>query len=196
MPTEGQDFWDELGVAWRAQMPQVEAVPAGLETRLRWQTRAISATVLFAGALSLSGVPLAAWTLWLGWLQHWPHFLVRGITIAGLAGIAGLVALRLRSRIRADADTLTAHLALAAAQCRQLVRAVDLSLCALGVLAVGGLLGYLIRSRTGHPPAISLLTDLLALGVVLLALLWYRQNQSQAFKKLQYLGTAFDPSRD
>jgi hypothetical protein len=194
MTSEDQDFWDELGIAWRAKTTGAAPVPAGLATRLRQQATLLAATAVLAGLVAEVSVALAAWSLWIGWSRHSPHFLARGITLAAVASLAGLAALLVQRRHQGDVHSLTDGLKLACARGQRLIRATDLCLYALGILAAGGALGYELRSHTGHASALPLLTDFLGLGIVLAALLWYRRTQAKELRKHRNLSTAFAAS--
>jgi hypothetical protein len=191
MAIDDDVFWDELGVSWRASIREAGMMSSRLEARLRLQSALVTAGTVGSAAVSLLGFCLAAWTLWIGWSSHAWNFLTRGAAIAIVSFLAGMAALALRTRDTAETRSLRGMLQMSVARTERLIRAADLGCYSLVILALGGTIGSVIRSRLGRPPAISPVEDLLALAIAGLALVWYRRNQAHALRKLRHLSQAF-----
>ena len=192
MAADDDAFWNELGVSWRASIPDAGLMAFGLELRLKRQSTRLIAGSMLAGAVGLAGLLLAAWALWMGWSSHAWNFLTRGATLAVVSLLAVMAGQSLRARSAADARSLREKLQLCIAWTQGLVRAADLGCCALMVLALGGTIGYALRIRLDRPPAVPLIEDLLALGIVGLALLWYRHSQAHELRRYRHLRQVFD----
>jgi hypothetical protein len=199
MPTNDDTFWDELGLSWRASFREPEVISRRLETRLKLQGFLLTGTTALGVAGSLFGFALAAWTLWIGWSHHIGHFVSRGATLAMvslLAATATTLTLRMRSGL--ETRSLREMLQISIARTARLIKVADVGMCMVLVLAVGGTIGYVLRTRFGHPPAVTLAEDILLVAVVGLALAWYRRTEARALRRYKHLAEAFasDTARD
>jgi len=193
MPTDDDAFWDELGVSWRASTADVRLISPRLEARLRLQGALLTAGTLAGAAVSLLSFGLAAWTLWIGWSTQTWHFLTRGATLVTVSLLALMATLALRARNGVETRSLLEMLQVSTARTERLVRAADLACYSLVIVALGGLAGYVLRMRLARPPAVSPVEDLLALAIVGLALLWYRQTQVFALRRYRHLIKVLGP---
>ena len=158
-------YWDDLGIAWRATAPDAGLVTSKLEARLGRQTalaRAGAVAGLGGGLLALG---LAAWTVWIGADGHAGNFVTRGLSIAVVGVLMLLAARSLWSGDRAG-GSLREMLELSMRRSERQARAAGLGFLAVVTLAIGGLVGYAIRARMGHPPAMSPVEAVLALAVL------------------------------
>jgi hypothetical protein len=185
-------FWDELGVSWRASMPDAGLISSRLEARLRLQSALVSGGTVVGSVVSFFGVALAAWALWIGWSSHVWNFLTRGVTLAAVSVLAIIATLALHARNGMAARSLREMLQASIARTERPIRAADLACYAVVILAVGGTIGYALRIRLGRPPAVPMAEDLLVLVVAGLVLVWYRRSQTHALKKYRHLSQAFD----
>jgi hypothetical protein len=183
-------FWDELGISWRASVRDVDVVTSRLEVRLKTQRAWLAFGTFLSASATVLGLGLSIWTLWTGWSNQWWHFLVRGTTIAVVAAVTLMTTLALRSRDDPASGSLQEMLQLCVARTGRLVRVADLGGFAVLVLAAGGTVGYLLRLRSGHGPAASLVTDLLALALVGSALLAFRIVQVRSLRRYRHLTQA------
>jgi hypothetical protein len=190
MPTDDDAFWDELGVSWRASIRDAGLISSRLEARLKLQSALLTAGTVAGAAFSLLGFSLAAWTIWVGWSSHIWHFLVRGSTLALVSLLALVATLVLRERSGMETRSLREMLQLSIARTERLVRAADLGCYSVLIVAIGGTIGYALRMRSGHPAAVPLWEDLLAVAVVGVALFWYGRSQTRALRKYRYLSQA------
>ena len=190
MPDPDEVWWDELGVSWRASIPDAGLVSAKLRSRLAVQSGLIATATIAGGLIGLLGLGLAGWTLWISMSGHAWNFVVRGATIAIVSLMALVAAFAVRASDRRDATSLREMLDASISCAERLVRAADLGCLAVVLLAVGGTVGYALRIRAGRPPAVSLVEDLLALAIVGLVLLGFRWSQARALSKQRYLARA------
>jgi hypothetical protein len=105
--------------------------------------------------------------------------------------LAVMAALALRERNGVNTGSVREVLQVSIARTQRLIRAADLSFYSMLILALGGTIGYGLRTRLGHPPAMSPVEDLLALATAGLALVWYRRTQAYALRKYRYLSHVF-----
>jgi hypothetical protein len=192
VPNDQDAYWDELGIAWRATAPDPGLLASRLEARLRWQavlSRAGAAACLVAG---VAGLALAGWCEWVGYAAHAANFVTRGVSIGVVAVLLLIAAATLGGRMAAQTGSLRETLELARSRAERVARAAALGCLGVVVLAVGGLVGYAIRVRLSHPPAMSPIEALLALAVLGLALLWIRQGQRRALADCWRLAQALE----
>jgi hypothetical protein len=185
-------FWDELGVVWRASVPDEGLLRSRLERRLRRQAFVSGATVSAAAAATLLGLGLGAWTVWIGWSNGAWHFVIRGATLMAAAFPTLLATIVLRNHTAGEGRSVSESLQFSIARTERMVRAVDLAIAAIAVIGVGGLVGYLVRARHGRPAFVSPIEDLLALAVLAMALLWFRSVQSRTLAVARRFGRIFD----
>ena len=191
MARDDDAFWDELGVSWRASIPDAGMVSSRLEARLRLQSALLTGGTIVGSVVSLLGVGLAVWALWIGWSNHAWNFLTRGVTLAAVSVLAVMATLALRARVGRTTRSLRETLQASIEGIERLIRAADMAYCAVVILAFGGTVGYAIRMHLTRPPAVPLAEDLLALAVAGLVLGWYRRSQVQALRKYRHLNQAF-----
>src|ERR1700736_2094169 len=173
MARDDDAFWDELGVSWRASIRDAGLVTSRLEARLKLQSAVLTAGTIVGAAVSLLGLGLAAWALWIGWSSQAWNFLTRGVTLATVSVLAVMATLALRARNGMETQSLREMLGVSVARTERLIRAADLTCYAVVILALGGTVGYVLRIRFARPPAMSPIEDLLALALAGLALVWY-----------------------
>lgn len=191
MSSSDDAFWDELGFAWRASIRDREWISRRLETRLKLQSVLTTGATASGLVASLLGLALSAWAFRVAWSTQIWHFFARGATLAAGSLLVAMAALALRRRNGAETASLRGMLRASMTRAQRLIRATDLSCCALVVVAVGGTIGYVLRSRLGRPPSLPLAEDLMALALVGVALAWYRTSQARVLKKCKYLDQAF-----
>jgi hypothetical protein len=189
-------FWDDLGVAWRATVPDEDLLRSRLERRLRLQAFASGAAVKATTAVTLFGLGLGAWAVWIGLSSGAWHFVVRGATLIATAFLTLLATIVLRDRTSREARSVSETLQLSIKRTERLARAVDLVLAAVAVVGVGGLVGYVIRARDSRAAFVSPVEDLLALAVLALALLWFRWGQSRALEMTKHISHCFVSTAD
>lgn len=191
MARDDDAFWDELGVSWRASIPDAGLISSRLEARLRFQSALLAGGTIVGSVVSLLGGGLAVWALWIGWSNHAWNFLMRGATLAAVSVLAVMGTLALRARNDMATRSLRETLQASIVGIERLIRAADMACYAVVILAFGGTVGYAIRMRLARPPAVPLPEDLLALAVAGLALFWYRRSQAHALRKYRHLSQAF-----
>jgi hypothetical protein len=191
MACDDDAFWDELGVSWRASIRDAGLVTSRLEARLKLQSAVLTAGTIVGAAVSLLGLGLAAWALWIGWSSQAWNFLTRGVTLATVSVLAVMATLALRARNGMETQSLREMLGVSVARTERLIRAADLTCYAVVILALGGTVGYALRIRFARPPAMSPIEDLLALALAGLALVWYRRSQAHALRKYRHLSQVF-----
>ena len=170
------DYWDDLGVAWRAINPDVSVIAPRIEVRVRRQSALIVATLAIGLPLSAIGFGLGVFTIWRGWTTGSWNFATRGaaiVTIAILIAIAMVSLLGVRGS-RAAAP-VSAMLDLSIARAQRALIVIRLGMAACAVAAVLGLVGTAIRSRLSGPPLMSPIVDLVLLALTALGLFaWER----------------------
>lgn len=183
-------FWDELGVSWRASIPDSGLIFSRLEARLRLQSALITAGTVVGYAISFLGLGLASWAFWVGWSSHVWNFVTRGMTLGIVSFLAIMAILALRTGSGMETRSVQEMLQVSIVRTERLIRAADLTCCAVLILALGGIAGYFLRIRVAHPPAVSPVEDLLALALAALALVWYRRSQAHSLRKYRHLSQA------
>ena len=183
-------YWDELGIAWRAQEPEAALVASRLEPALKLQAALVRSAALLGLPCGVLGLGLAGWTVWAGVSGHAWNFVTRGLTLGVVAAMALVAAAALRAALKGESRSLRERLDLAILRAERLMQAASLGCAALAVLAVGGLAGYAIRARLGRPPQASPVEALLALAVLALILAWTRASQSRARERYQRVARA------
>jgi hypothetical protein len=196
MKTDDHTFWDEMGVSWRASIPDAGLFSSRLEARLKRQNALLTAITLVTAAVSLSGFLLAAWTLWVGWSSHAWNFLARGVTLAVMSLLAAMATASARRSNGTETGSLRGMLSASIARTKRLIRVAELGCYAVAIVALGGTIGYALRVRLGRPPAVSPIEDLLILAIAGLALLWYRRSQVQALRSYAHLHHSVSPETE
>lgn len=191
MPRDEDAFWDELGVSWRASIPDPGLVSSRLEARLKLQSALLTAGTIAAASLGALSLGLAAWALWIGWTNQVWNFIARGVTLAAVSLLAIMASLALRIRDRAATRSLQEMLQVSIIRTERLIRATDLACYSLVILAVGGMIGYAVRIRLSGAPAVSPVEDLLMLLLAGLVLIWIRLSQARALRRYEHIMRAF-----
>jgi len=190
------DYWDDLGVVWRAIDPEVSAIAPRIEARVRRQSAQIVATLVVGLPLSAIGVALGVLTIWRGWTTGAWHFVTRGVaivTIAILMGVAMLSLLRVRAgRALAVSDMLE----LSIARAQRVVVGIRLGMAACLVGAVMGLVGTAIRTRVSGPPLMSPIVDLVLLALSAAGLFAWGRNVRLHLGRLQAVKRALRDGRN
>lgn len=192
MPHDDDPFWDELGLSWRASIRDAGLMSSRLEARLKLQSALLTAGILAAAVIGLLSSGLAGWALWVGWTTQAWNFITRGVTLGAVALLAIMAALALRARSGGETLSLRDTLRLSILRTERLLRATGLACYALVILAAGGLVGYALRIRLGHPPSLSPVEDLLALSLAGLGLVWFRWTQARALRRYRHVSRIFD----
>lgn len=180
-------YWDELGLAWTAINPAPETVAPRLQARLRRQAALLAAILLAGIPLSLAGMALGAWTVWLGASTQAWFFVTRGIAIFTMSLLAGFATWSFRSTMVDPAHSLGAMIALALLRAERWRRAVRLAGLGLAIAALFGSAGYIIRIQVGKPSAMSLAPALIVLTVLGLVLFLLHRKASDDIAKYRYL---------
>ena len=177
MTAPQDDYWDDLGVAWRAINPDVPIIAARIEARVRRQSALILATLVIGLPLSAIGFALGVFTIWRGMTTGAWNFATRGtaiVTISILMAIAVLSLFGVRGGRRAASVSEMLDLSIARAQ-RTLI-GIRLGMAACLAAAVMGLVGSAIRSRVSGPPLMSPIIDLALLALCAFALFAWGRN--------------------
>lgn len=188
MTGHSDKYFDDLGVAWRAIEVNADVVAPRLQSRLRRQSLLIRAALWFGLPLASGGIVLGALTVWWGWTTASWNFVTRGVAVGIVAALALTTLLSLVS-VRASADTraLSEMIALAIRRARTTLTAIRVALLSCAIAGVLGVIGTVIRTRTGSPPALSPVVDVTLLVLVVVILLVYRQRTNVTLAKMRYL---------
>jgi hypothetical protein len=180
-------YWDDLGVAWRAINPEPRVIGPKLQTRLRRQAAAVLAIIMIAVPLSLAGLVLGIYTLWIGCAHGIWNFIPRGVALIAISSLLALTAWSRRGSGRVAASSLADMLDLGIVQAERFRRVVLTGYWACGVAAVLGLIGYGIRVHFYRPPAISPIEPLLLLALMAIALFLFGRRVRDDLARLKYL---------
>jgi hypothetical protein len=180
-------YWDELGVAWRAINPEPSVIGPKLEIRLRRQAAAMLAIVILAVPLSIAGLALGIYTLWIGCAHGIWNFVSRGVALVAISSLLVLAAWSRRGSGRVDSSSLTDMLDLGIVQAGRFRRMVRTGYWTCGLAAVFGLIGYGIRVQLHRPPAMSPVEPLLLLALIAIALLLFGRRVRDDLARLKYL---------
>ncbi len=181
-------YWDDLGVAWRAVDPELERVSPLLKARLRRQSFAIVAGLMLGIPLCVAGIGLGAVTIWRGWATGTWNFVTRGVGIALIAALLfRALAFFLPLRAHTHVQTLSDMLDIASARIRRTLLLIRMAMIACVIAAVFGIAGTAIRIRSGSPPHLSPVIDLIILALVVLCLWLYGRRTSAEGRKFDYL---------
>ena len=188
MSEDTDKYWDDLGVAWRAIDVDVDVVMPRLHARMRRQSLLIRTALVLGLPMASFAIVLGLLTVWWGWSSSTWNFVTRGIAV-GVAGALALKTLLSLASVRgsADAQALTDMLDLAVRRARTTLAVIHMALFACALAAVLGAMGTVIRARSGNPPALSPVVDVVLLALVAATLLGYRQRTSDGLAKLRFL---------
>ena len=180
-------YWDELGVAWRAIEPASEAVAPRLKARLRWQAVCSVAIMIVGTQLGVVGAVLGTVTIYLGWSGAALHFVTRGIGIIVMSCLLFWATWALRTGSDAAKSSLADMLHIAAVHTEKSIRVIKIAYCLCATAAVFGLVGFVIRVRTGNPPVISPFVWLMLLALVSVVLFQYQRRLEDSLMRLRHL---------
>lgn len=186
MTAPHDDYWDDLGVVWRAVNPDVSVIGARIEARVRRQSALILVTLGIGLPLSAIGLCLGVFTIWRGGTTGSWNFVTRGsaiVTVAILMAIAVLSLLGVRAGRAAAPVSEMVDLSIARAQ-RALI-GIRLAMAACMVGAVMGLVGTAIRTRSSGPPLMSPIVDLVLLALSAAGLFAWGRNVRLQLGRLQ-----------
>ncbi len=176
MTAPHDDYWDDLGVAWRAIEPDVSAITPRIEARVRRQSAQIVATLVIGLPLGAIGFCLGVFTIWRGWTTGSGNFVTRGVAIVTIAILGGIAMLSLL-RVRAGGEAAVSEmLELSIARAQRTLIGIRLGLAACAVGAVMGLVGTAIRTRASGPPLMSPIVDLVLLALSAVGLFAWGRN--------------------
>ncbi|MGH8218863.1 MAG: hypothetical protein ACREUT_09915 [Steroidobacteraceae bacterium] len=190
MPTSNDAYWDELGIAWRATNPDLNAITPKLKARLRWQGVGMLGIAVVGIPLSLAGLILGIYTLWVGVSHHTWNFVTRGIAVIAISFVLALASWSLRAGMRGAPGSLMEMIDLAIVRAERLRHAVRMGYWACAIAAVFGLVGYAIRARFYHPAAMSPIWPLIFLGVSCVGLFLYHRHVGKDLARFRYLRRA------
>ena len=181
-------YWDELGIAWTAIEPIAANVSPKLKNRIRRQIWLFRAGFVVSATLSLIGLLLGVWTIWLSVTTGSPNFATRGIAIVIISLLAAISAHAFWSGGGGnDSRPFSEMIDLAIIRARRLLLIVRLSLYACSVAAVLGVIGAVIRSYLARPPKMSPLVDIILLALAIVVLALYGRNVKEDLAKFEYL---------
>jgi uncharacterized membrane protein len=175
--TPDDDYWDDLGVAWRAINPDASAIAPRIEARVRRQSALIVATIVIGLPLSAFSLGLGVFTIWTGWTSGSWNFVTRGAAIAAIAILMAIAILSLLAvRHGRAAAAVSDMLDLSIARAQRTLFGLRLGMAVCGIAAVMGVAGTVIRSRLTRPPQMSPIVDLLLLALCALGLFAWGRN--------------------
>lgn len=180
-------YWDELGVAWRAINPQPSVIAPKLESRLRRQAAAVLGIIMVGVPLSIGGLVLGIYTVWIGWSHGIWNFISRGVAVIAISSLLAIAAFSRRGSGRVDLSSLGDMLDLGIVQAERFRRVVQAGYWACGVAGVLGLLGYGIRVHFYRPPAMSPIEPLALLALLAIALFLFGRRVRDDLVRLRYL---------
>jgi hypothetical protein len=180
-------YWDELGLAWTAIRPDVQTIAPLLKQRLRRQA-GFTTAILFAGLpLALAGGALGAWTIWLGASAGAWFFVTRGIAILTISALAGFAAWSFRGTLRDETRSLADMIGLALLRAERWLGAIRSAELSLGIAAVFGPAGYILRIQEGKPSSTPWSSGLILLAVLALVLVLLHGKAKEDVAKFRYL---------
>jgi hypothetical protein len=187
MPTSNDAYWDELGIAWRMTNPDPNVITPRLIARLRWQRIAMLGLVVAGIPLSIAGLILCVYTLWVGLSFHVWNFLTRGIAFLAISSLLALASWSVRAGLRAYTGSLMEMIDASISRAEGLSRSLRMGYWACAIAAAFGLVGYAIRAHFYHPAAMSPIGPLIFLGVSCAALFFYHRHVRSDLARFRYL---------
>jgi hypothetical protein len=186
--TPRDPYWDELGIAWCAIEPEVNAMTPRLEARLRRQSLLITTVLILGLPLIVAGMLLGMLTIWSGFATGTWNFVTRGVAIAVMSSMAtGGLWLLLPVRASDAARMLSEMIDLSIARAQRTLLTIRLGLYACGVAAAFGLVGTATRAYLTRPPRMSPVIDLAILAIFALGLFLLGRRVRINLEKLRYL---------
>ncbi|HUK36717.1 MAG TPA: hypothetical protein VLV86_22535 [Vicinamibacterales bacterium] len=181
-------YFDDLGVAWRAIEIDADVVRPRVQARLRRQSLTIRTALMLGVPLAVCGIALGALTVWWGWTTATWNFVTRGIAIGVISVLAVKALVSLAAvRTSADARTLSEMLELTIRRARSTLVVIHVGLLSCAIAVVLGVIGAVIRTRAGRPPALSPVMDVAILALAAVILLVYRQRATVGLARLRYV---------
>jgi hypothetical protein len=170
-------YQDELGVAWYAIDPNLSTIASRLKTRLRRQSRWISAGLAIGLPLCAAGILLGVTSIGVGGISGQWNFVTRGIAwVAMSAIIAYALASLLDVRSESSASELSAMIDLAIDRAQKTLRLIAAGFYACVIAAIFGLAGAALRTHFDRPPRLSPVIALAILALIALVLFLYRRQ--------------------
>ena len=190
-------YWDELGVAWRATNPEVTRLTGDLKARATRQWRMIAALLAVGIPLSVAGAALGLFTIWIGWSSGAQNFVTRGIAIDVISALCLRALLSFRP-LSAPIETasLSELLDTLAARTRRTLVLLRIGLAACAIAAVFGVIGVMLRTRSGAGPQMSPVIDLVLLALIALALWAYVGRVESTRAKFEHLRRTLGATRE
>jgi len=181
-------YWDELGVAWCAIKLEAEPTSARLGSWVRRQSLLIAIGLAIALPLGVLGFLLGVYTIIVGLRTGAWFFVTRGMTI-DIVSMLVLYAwsLLLPVRARENAKAMSDMIDLAILRTRRILRVIQVSYYACGILLVGGLAGAYIRASVGKPSQGPLVLSSLILGICATGAFLYGREMRRSLEKFSHL---------
>jgi hypothetical protein len=181
-------YWDELGVAWCAVSPEIDAIVPRLTARLRRQSMLMTAAGVVGLPLSVAGLLLGMLTIWSGWTTGMWNFVTRGTAVAAMSVLAASALSLLLSARASDATrALSDMLDLAVTRSERMLVLIRFGLYACIVAAVFGVVGTVIRTHIAAPPQMSPIVDVAILALAAVGLLLYARHTKATLARLRAL---------
>lgn len=180
-------YWDELGIAWRAIEPDLQAGIPRMKRQMRWHALQMGAVVFGGVPVGIAGGALGIWTVWVGSSTGAWNFVTRGAAILVIGSLVLCAGLSARSARRADTRTLAAMVGLALLRAEKWCLAIRLGYAACIVAAVLGMIGYGIRTHAGKPPAMSPIEPMVVLAMLWVVLMLLHHGVRAGIAKYRYL---------
>ena len=162
-----EPFWDELGIAWQIASPAPDVPLDQMKARFRRESLLLRGAIAAAAIAGAGLLAISAFTFWQAWrLAAW-SFGARGLALL-IAGLAMWLIVRTLWPVRANHNSrsLRDFVDLGFARSTQGLRVCALSLAVCGTAAALGLIGAVLRTMNGHPPAVPV-----AIALALVALI-------------------------
>jgi hypothetical protein len=170
-------YQDELGVAWYAIDPNLSVVASRLKTRLRRQSRWITAGLVIGLPVCAAGILLGVISIAAGGVSGTWNFMTRGIAwIAMSAILAYALASLLDVRSESTASELSAMIDLAIDRAQKTLSLIAAGFYACVIAAIFGVAGAALRTHFGRPPPLSPIISLAILALIALVLVLYRRQ--------------------
>jgi hypothetical protein len=183
--------WDELGVDWRAIDPDIGVISSRLATRLRRQSRWISAGLIIGLGFCAAGMLLGVGTIGIGLSSGAWNFVTRGTAVIAISAILIFPVWSLQSVIDADtASDLARMINLAIRRGQKTLSVTRAALYSCVIAAVFGTAGTAIRTRLGRPPKMSPILDLIILALVAWVIFLYGRRMRGELEKYRILKQA------
>ena len=187
------NYWDDLGVKWRAIATDPLVVSRRLERRLRWQGLLMGTAIVCGGGLGILGffiglrgvlIGLYRWSL--GSTNGW-FFTTRGTAALAISIMIMMAVWSLIIGLESKSGSLAEMLDAAIRRATMLLRAIRLGLWVCGILAIFGAGGEVIRDHIYTPSGMPPLGVLAVVVVSALALISTQRIIASSRAKYLYL---------